>query len=252
MTIDLSGLVVLVTGGSRGIGRGIARGMLEAGARVGVHYVRSKAKAEELTQDFPERAVALQADLADLDETEQLFDDALEAFGQIDVLVNNAGVWLQAPLRQSHRGWADGWQKTMAVNLRAPEQLARRVIRHLQERATGGRIINVASRAAFRGDDPEYMTYAASKAGLVALTRSIARGFGGDNITAFTLAPGFVYTGMTAEHLDKHGEQARAAIALNKLTEPDDIAPTAVFLASGQADHATGSTIDLNAGSYVH
>jgi NAD(P)-dependent dehydrogenase (short-subunit alcohol dehydrogenase family) len=140
----------------------------------------------------------------------------------------------------------------MHVNLRAPELLCRHAIPHFQAQG-GGRIINVASRAAFRGDEPDYMTYAASKGGLVALTRSIARTLGGDGIKAFTLAPGFVRTDMAQAFIDEYGEaHATSDLALSDLTEPDDVAPMAVLLASGRADHATGCTVDINAGSYVH
>jgi NAD(P)-dependent dehydrogenase (short-subunit alcohol dehydrogenase family) len=140
----------------------------------------------------------------------------------------------------------------MAVNLRAPELLCRLAIRHFRTQG-GGRILNVASRAAFRGDTPDFMAYAASKGGLVALTRSIARGFGKEGIVAFTLAPGFVRTDMAQDFIDQYGAgYVVNDLALNTLTEADDIAPFAVLLASGLADHATGCTIDLNAGSYVH
>ena len=117
----------------------------------------------------------------------------------------------------------------------------------------GGRIINVASRAAFRGDTPEYVAYAASKGGVVALTRSLARGLGKQGVVAFTLAPGFTRTDMAQPFIDTYGaDYATSDLALDRMTEPADIAPTIVFLASGQMDHATGATIDLNAGSYVH
>jgi Dehydrogenases with different specificities (related to short-chain alcohol dehydrogenases) len=142
----------------------------------------------------------------------------------------------------------------MHVNLRAPELLSRHALQHFQSRSpSGGRIISVASRAAFRGDTPDYITYAASKAGLVALTRSIARGFGDDGVKAFTVAPGFTRTDMAQDFIDEYGEEhATKDLALNELTEPADVAPVIVFLASGQADHTTGTTIDVNAGSYVH
>ena len=111
----------------------------------------------------------------------------------------------------------------------------------------------MASRAAFRGDTPDYMAYAASKAGVVALTRSIARGLGKEGITAFVLAPGFVKTDMAQDFIDQYGESVVLDdLALDRLTEPADLAPLAVLLASGLMDHATGCTIDVNAGSYVH
>ena len=251
MQVDLSNQTVLVTGASRGIGRAIARAIAASGARVAVHYHRSADPAQSLAEAFPS-AQPFQANLATVDGCEQLVDDVTAAFGHLDVLVNNAGVAVQLPLDASTDTWNEGWTRTMHVNLRAPELLCRLAIRHFRQHG-GGRILNVASRAAFRGDTPDYMAYAASKGGLVALTRSIARGFGSDGIVAFTIAPGFTRTDMAQDFIDEYGEDyATSDLALNRLTEPDDIAPLAVFLASGLADHATGATIDINAGSYVH
>ena len=137
------------------------------------------------------------------------------------------------------------------INLRAVDLLCRLAVDHFQQHG-GGRIINVASRAAFRGDDPEYMAYAASKGGVVAMTRSIARAFGKAGICAFVLAPGFVRTEMAQVSIDEHGEDhITRDLALDRLTEPSDLAPLVVLLASGLADHTTGSTFDINAGSYV-
>jgi len=251
MHIDLSDQTILVTGASRGIGWAIAHALGTSGARVAIHYHRSAEPAEALADELG-GAHPFQANLATVEGCTQLFDDVVAAFGPIDGLVNNAGVAVQLPLDASDDGWADGWARTMHVNLRAPELLCRRAIRHFRTHG-GGRVINVASRAAFRGDTLDYMAYAASKGGLVALTRSIARGCGDDGIVAFTLAPGFTRTDMAQDFIDEYGEDyATSDLALNRLTEPEDIAPTAVFLASGLADHATGATIDLNAGSYVH
>ncbi len=251
MDIHLSDQTILVTGASRGIGRAIARALGASGARVAVHYYRSRAGAEELVDEL-EAARAFSANLATTAGCQSLFEEVATAFGPIDGLVNNAGVAVSLPLDRPDDDWAAGWARTMHVNLRAPELLSRLAIRHFRARG-GGRILNVASRAAFRGDTPDYMAYAASKGGLVALTRSIARGFGADGIVAFTLAPGFTRTDMAQDFIDTYGEDyATGDLALNRLTEPEDIAPSAVFLMSGLADHATGATIDLNAGSYVH
>ena len=251
MQIDLSDAVVLVTGASRGIGRAIAEAVHDAGATVAAHYHRSQDAANSLADNRPQLHL-FQADLADVSACEQLADDVLDRLDGVDVLINNAGVAVATPLDASTQAWSAAWERTLHVNLRAPELLCRRLIPHFQARG-GGRILNIASRAAFRGDTPAYMTYAASKGGLVALTRSIARGFGGDGIVAFTLAPGFTRTAMAQDFIDKYGEDyATSDLALNELTEPADIAPLAAFLASGLADHATGATIDINAGSYVH
>lgn len=254
MQLDLTDQTVLVTGASRGIGRAIATACAEAGATVAVHYGRSREAAETVAETCGHGAHPFQADLRDLDATTQLWDDVVDAYGRVGVLVNNAGVAPATPLDAETAGWHDAWRDTMHVNLRAPEVLCRAALRHFQaQEPPGGRIVTIASRAAFRGDTPDYMTYAASKAGVVALTRSIARGFGDAGVTAFTVAPGFTRTDMAQDFIDTYGEaHATNDLALEELTEPEDIAPLVVFLASGHADHATGATIDVNAGSYVH
>ncbi len=252
MKIDLAGKAVLVTGASRGIGRAIAEALANAGASVGVHCNHNRKAAGEIAARLGQGARALQADLADPHACERLFKEAVAAFGRVEVLVNNAGVARSIPLDAPMETWLHGWDQTMHVNLRAAELLCRLAIRHFREHG-GGRILQIASRAAFRGDTPEYLAYAASKAGMVALTRSIARGLGKEGIRAFTLAPGFTRTDMAQDFIDEYGEGfALRDIALERLTEPQDIAPLAVLLASGLADHASGCTIDINAASYVH
>jgi NAD(P)-dependent dehydrogenase (short-subunit alcohol dehydrogenase family) len=252
MHIDLTDQTILVTGASRGIGRAIALACAEAGASIAVHYAHSQDAAQAVALECGRGAQTFQADLRDIDATAQLWADVAAAYGRVDGLVNNAGVAPATPLEASSDDWQGAWADTMHVNLRAPELLCRRSIRHFRD-GDGGRIINIASRAAFRGDTPDYMTYAASKGGLVALTRSIARGFGDDGIVAFTVAPGFTRTDMAQDFIDTYGEaHATSDLALDELTEPNDVAPFVVFLVSGVADHATGATIDVNAGSYVH
>ncbi len=251
MRIDLTGRTALVTGGSRGIGTALARGFAEAGARVAVHYGRERERAEALAGEIGGGAEAFGADLGDAAACERLWDAVVERFGRVDVLVNNAGVAVSSPLDALAGQWAADWDRTMAVNLRATGLLCRRALPHFAA-GGGGRIVNIASRAAFRGDQPDYLAYAASKAGVVALTRSIARAFGKDGVTAFVVAPGFTRTEMAQDFIDQYGpEIAMRDNALGRYTEPEDIAPTVVFLASGLADHATGTTIDINAASYV-
>ncbi len=252
MNIDLGGKTVLVTGASRGIGAAAARAFAQSGARVAVHCGRELDRAKSLAIEVGAGAEAFQADLADPDACKGLWEAVTGRFGRVDVLVNNAGVAFGSPLDGDDASWLSAWERTMAVNLTALGLLCRAAIVHFQAHG-GGRIINISSRAAFRGDAPDYLAYAASKGGVVALTRSIARGFGKNGITAFDVAPGFTRTEMAQDFIDQYGEDYAAKdIALTRLTEPGDIAPTLVFLASGLADHATGTTIDLNAGSYVH
>ena len=252
MNLDLSNTNVLVTGASRGIGRAVARALGGAGARVGVHYNRSAEAAEELAEELGRGAKAFGADLADTGSYEKLFGEVVETFGHLDVLVNNAGVALHAPLEAPLDDWLSSWQTTLTVNLTAAGALSREAVRHFILRG-GGRIIHIASRAAFRGDAPDYLAYAASKGGMVALSRSIARGFGKEGVKSFVIAPGYVRTDMAQDFIDAYGEEVAVSdLALPTLTEPEDVAPMVVFLASGLADHATGCTVDINAGSYVH
>ena len=252
MQINLSNTSVLVTGASRGIGAAVALAMGKAGARVAVHYRDQRQRAVALAAKIGASAEVFQADLANVEECTALWQAVVARFGRVDTLVNNAGIAISSPLDLASQAWVEGWDMTMAVNLRAPAVLSRLAIVHFGEKG-GGRIINISSRAAFRGDQPAYLAYAASKGGLVALTRSIARGFGKAGILAFNVAPGFTRTEMAQDFLHQYGEDyATHDIALTRLTEPDDIAPFIVFLASGLGDHATGCTIDINAGSYVH
>ena len=250
MNIDLKGKNILVTGASRGIGRGIAIALGNSGATVAVHYKQNKSAAETVAEESGNGSQVFRADLGSPARCEQLFRNVVQALGSIDVLINNAGIFLNSPMESSL--WLDDWDKTLKVNLRAAAILSRSAILHFKNKG-GGRIINIASRAAFRGDNPEHLAYAASKAGMVALTKSIARGYGRDGITTFLVAPGWVKTDMNKETVERYGEKAIIKdLALNKLTEPKDLAPMIVLLASGLADHATGTTIDINAGSYTH
>jgi 3-oxoacyl-[acyl-carrier protein] reductase len=252
MQLDLTGKNILVTGASRGIGKAIAEALAKSGARVAVHYNSNKEEAETLASQMGGGSQAFGADLGTGQGPLDLWKAVEASFGSVDVLVNNAGVAISSDIAKDDIEWLHDWGHTMMVNLNASALLCKKAIAHFQQRG-GGRIISISSRAAFRGDTADYMAYAASKGGMVALSRSIARAFGKQGIKAFTVAPGFTRTDMAQDFMDQYGEDyALNDIALNQLTEPADIAPTIVFLASGLADHATGCTIDINAGSYVH
>jgi len=250
MTIDLHGKNVLVTGASRGIGAAIAREVGSVGARVAVHYSGNRDAASRTVQEAGNDSASFQADLRDPAACQRLFAEVVREFGHIDALVNNAGICPLAPLQDEQ--WIEKCDEVFAVNLRAVSILCREAVIHFRK-CGGGRIVNIASRAAFRGDTEDYLCYAASKGGVVSLSKSIARDFGKDDIKCFVIAPGWVKTDMAKEALEQYGEAALLeGVALKRLTEPTDISPMVTFLLSGLADHATGTTIDINAASYVH
>jgi len=250
MQIDLAGQRALVTGASRGIGRAIATALMDSGARVAAHYRSERAGAESLVRGRS-GCVAIPADLTDPRAAASLVAHSIDTLGGIDLLVNNAGIAIESPFDAPIDDWIRDWQAQTAVNLTASGVTAREAIRHFAAHG-GGRIVFIGSRAAYRGDTTEYIAYAASKGGMVALSASIARGFGKQGVKSFVIAPGFTRTEMAEDFIAKYGEAyAMKDIALDRMTEPRDIAPLVVFLASGLADHCTGTSIDVNAASYV-
>jgi 3-oxoacyl-[acyl-carrier protein] reductase len=250
--IDLSGRVVLVTGGARGIGAAVVRGMARAGAEVVLHYTSDASVAGAVAAEFgPSRCHVLRADFLDDAAIFDLWSRALSWRGRIDVLVNNAGIYESADINSDADAWIETWRRSLQINLVAAGHLCREAVTHYQDTG-GGIIINVASRAAFRGDDGDYMQYAASKGGMVAMNKTIARAFGPDGVLAYVLAPGFVRTEMAETYIARHGEEGIVGeIPLGELPTPEDVAEMAVFLASGKARHATGTSIDINGASYV-
>lgn len=249
--MDLSNQNILVTGGSRGIGRGIVEQLLKWNASV-VYQYRTSSDIAQLKINYPDSAVeAIHFDFALSDDVSTLFSSAVDKLNGLTGIVNNAGIAISSNL--NNESWQADWEETIKVNLTGPALLCREAIQYFTQQKTGGRIVNISSRAAFRGDTTEYMAYASSKSGLIGLTRTIARGYGKQGVKAFLIAPGFVETDMAKEFINDYGEDfVKNDLALSSLTQPKEIAPTVAFLLSGYADHATGSTIDINAGSYVH
>lgn len=251
MKVDLRGTVVLVTGASGGIGAALSRTLAGAGSTVAVHYHAGEQAARELAEAIGNNADCFQADLGDPPVGGTLFDAVVERYGRVDVLVNNAGMFSKSPIESLREEWLAHWIETMDINLTSVAVLCHAAVNHFIEHG-GGRIIHIASRAAFRGETSEYLAYGASKGGMVALSRSVARSFGTHNICSFVVAPGLVRTRMIDGYLDEYGEAnvIEHEQSLPSLTEPEDLAPCVVLLASGMMDHATGCTIDINAGSY--
>lgn len=251
MKVDLRDTVILVTGASGGIGAAMARTLAGAGATVAVHYHAGERTAGELAADIGNDSDCFQADLSDPVAAGALFDRVVERYERVDVLINNAGMFSKSPIELPREEWLANWIETMHINLTSVAMLCHAAVNHFIKRG-GGRIIHIASRAAFRGETGEYLAYGASKGGMVTLSRSIARSFGAHNISSFVVAPGLVRTRMIDGYLEEHGEAnvIEREQSLPRLTEPQDLAPCVALLASGMMDHATGCTIDINAGSY--
>jgi NAD(P)-dependent dehydrogenase (short-subunit alcohol dehydrogenase family) len=251
MKLDLTGKVVLITGASRGIGREAAIRMAESGAQVAVNYHRSEREAREVVEEIGPAALAVHGDIAEPKEVAKVIDRTVEAFGRLDVLVNNAATFgLNRFDGDDYDAWQRGWRQTFDLNVFGAANaafLAMRVMR----RNGGGKIINVASRAAFRGET-EFGDYGASKAALVNLTRSIARACAKDNIVASCVAPGFIDTDMARSELDAHYEDIVNQIPLRRVGSVNDVAGVIVFLASPLGDYLNGATIDVNGGSWFH
>ncbi|HMI20991.1 MAG TPA: SDR family oxidoreductase [Sphingomonas sp.] len=231
---------ILATGTSRGIGAAIAASFASDDVRFVGH------------SSFQDDADMIGADLSVEGAGPILWAIALQRLGgRIDVLINNAGIFEDAPIDQPDDQWRAAWERTMRINLTAAAELSRLAVLHFREKG-GGRIVNVASRAAYRGDSPAHWHYAASKAGMVAMTKSIARGYARDNILAFAVCPGFTMTGMAEDYLASRGGDALLAdIPLGRVAEPVEVAATVRFLALEAPPSMTGAVLDINGASYV-
>ncbi len=251
--ISLKGQVILLTGASRGIGAATAEVLLTAGADVILHYNSGQGKAAALLEQYGEqRCCLIRADLARTEDVDQLWRAALDWKGQLDGIVNNAAVMLAAAPEDSLEDWRADWRKTLNVNVGAVADLCRYAIRHFKENG-GGSMVNIASRAAFRGDLPGSFHYAASKGAVVALTRSIAKGYAEEGIYAYAVAPGWVGTDRIQPMLDTPGNEFMLKeVPMGAAAPPEQVGNIVAFLLSGLATHATGATFDINGASYFH
>jgi 3-oxoacyl-[acyl-carrier protein] reductase len=231
---------VLVTGSTRGIGEAIAAELGRRGARV-VGHGRTEAPG------------VIAADLATPGAADQLWSRALERLdGRIDVLINNAGVFEAVADDAAPDVWREAWSRTLQINLQAAADLCRLALLHFRQTGAPGRLINVASRAAYRGDSPAHWHYAAAKAGMVAMTKSIARGYAGQGVLAFAICPGFVMTGMAEDYLSSRGgDKLLADIPLGRVALPAEVASAATFLALDAPASMTGAVLDINGASFV-
>jgi len=252
MMTGLTGKTVLVTGASRGIGRAIATKFADSGAAVIVHYHKNKQKAEETLRNLKKGDhFIIAADMADPLSIQEMVKSISVRLGKIDVLINNAGIFEEAPFAEvSYQGWQNVWNRTIGTNLLGPANLTFLVVKKMIENG-GGKIINISSRGAFRGE-PEASCYGASKAGLNAMSQSMAKALGPHNILVYVIAPGFVETDMTRKALQgRAGKSIRNQSPMGRVAYPSEIANTALFLASEGVDFLTGCIIDVNGASYL-
>jgi 3-oxoacyl-[acyl-carrier protein] reductase len=247
-----SSRAVLVTGGSRGIGRAVARAFADRGDRVAVHWGTSRERAEAVLAELPGAGhVLVQADVADAASVGAMVDDAADALGGLDVLVNNAGVFVASPpLTSSYEEWQEVWAQTLAVNLVGAANATFRAVPHLRA-AGGGAVVNVSSRGAFRGE-PDNPAYGASKAGMNAFAQSMALALAPLGISVTCVAPGFVQTEMAREVLDGPGGDAvRAQSPFGRVARPEEVASAVLWLASPEARFSTGTIVDVNGASHL-
>lgn len=250
--MDFSGKNVLVTGGSRGIGRAIARGFADRGARVAISYRTNRQAADDTLAALPGGPhLAVQADVADPASVERLIEQAVATLGRLDVVVNNAGVWVDHVLEEvDFDAWQDAWRRVLDTNLVGAANVSYLAARHMIEHG-GGRIVNVSSRGAFRGE-PDGPAYGASKAGLNAMSQSLAKRLAPHNIFVGVVAPGFVDTDMAARYLDTpRGDEIRAQSPLGRVARPEEVALAVMFLAADGTEFMTGAILDVNGASYL-
>lgn len=250
--MDFTGKRILITGASRGIGRAAAQAFAQRGGQVAINYRRNRAAAEEtlaLLDGGPHTLI--QADVSDGDAVAAMVETAVRELGGLDVLVNNAAIYEDHPLADvDFDVWRDQWTRIIGANLLGAANVAYCAARYMIEHG-GGRIVNISSRGAFRGE-PTSPAYGASKAGLNAMSQSLAKALGGRGVYVYSVAPGWVATEMaTAEMEGANGAAVRAQSPLNRIATPEEVAYTIVFLASEGAEFLTGGVVDVNGASYL-
>ena len=253
--IDLNSKVVLVTGGSRGIGAGIVQRLLDADAHVIIHYNQGEEEARKLAEGpHADNCHLVQADFFDPKAPLELWEQALTWQGKVDVLINNAAIRVSCGFEDSFEALDKAWSDSMRVNAIVPAHLCRAATQHWKTNGVGdGIIINLSSRPAYRGDRPHYYHDGASKAALSSLSYAMARFCAEDGVTVFTVVPGIILTEQVEGYQSHYGlESALEEIPLREFGKPEDIAKVVAFLASGDAWYATGSTIDISGASYIH
>lgn len=248
---SLNNQTVLLTGATGAIGAAIATALAAEGARVVVHCTNNLQAGHALAERCGNGSFSLAADLSDPGAPSRLWQEAVARAGQVHALVNNAGIRSEMTVDDPLDAWQAAWHKEMQVNFFAAVDLTREAVRHFRQHG-GGRIVNMASRAGQRGYAANAMAYGASKAALINLTKSVAQSFGGENILAVALAPGWVRTAMAEDFIAKHGEAAAlAGIPLGRMAEPAEIGELVAFALRPSQSSLNGAVLDVNGASYL-
>jgi 3-oxoacyl-[acyl-carrier protein] reductase len=250
--MDFSKKRILITGGSRGIGKACAQAFAARGAQIAINFHNNKQAAQETMDDLPgEKHMLIQADVARPESVQMMIEKVVREFGDLDIVVNNAGISQKHPIDTvDYETWQRAWQQILAVNLIGPANVMYRAVQHMKSFG-GGRIVNVSSRGAFRGE-PEQPAYGASKAGLNSMSQSLAQQVAKHNIYIGVVAPGYVETDMAAKTLSgPEGESIRQQSPLGRVARPEEVAYAVLFLASEGSEFSTGAIIDVNGASYL-
>ncbi len=248
MDLGIKNKTALITGGSRGIGKEIALSLANEGANVVITYQSNQAKADEVIKAVEaagQKGLAIQADLANMDDAVSIISQSIEAFETVDILVNNAAIWPTGYVKSIK---LEDWKRTLDVNLTSVFLTSQAFLNHCLEKELPGNILNITSQAAFHGSTTGHSHYAASKAGMVAFTKSMAREHAKDNIRVNNLAPGIVETDLIQEKLETDAPSYLNRVPLGRAAQPDEVADIAVFFVSKKASYITGATIDATGG----
>lgn len=249
MELNLKGKLAIVTGGASGLGAAISEVLAEEGANVAVNYIVDRENVlkfvDELNEKYAAESTALYGDITNAGDIDNILEKCVQKYGRIDILINNAGVWPTAFVKDMSD---EEWERVVRINLTGPFMFSKRVVNHFIRNNTKGKIVNIVSQAAFHGSTSGHAHYAAAKGGLVTFTVSLAREAAKHGINVNAVAPGMMRTPMNAKELAEREAEYIKRIPLGRISDPREVAYTVAFLASDKADYITGATIDVTGG----